>query len=278
MSSLDLIDEMGSQQAWSKARRRIVVQKILCAIQECSMDLIPFEEARELLHLNQKICRGLQEIELDKIRGSVGRYHDFTSAFLPRRDNLRQRWQRVRSAKATKGLPPVELYKVGQAYFVADGNHRVSIASTEGEKTIEAYVCEYISPVELSSEADLDEVLCKAEYAEFMRRTQLQPEQEIVFTAPGRYMEIECQIRSVQQSLENERSEPVHYEEAAAQWYWNIYAPTVREIRESGVIERFPGRTEADIFIWMWRREPELQIYCAQTSNIENVSSSFNAD
>jgi len=278
MSSLDLIDEMGSQQAWSKARRRIVVQKVLCAIQECSMDLIPFEEARELLHLNQKICRGLQEIELDKIRGSVGRYHDFTSAFLPRRDNLRQRWQRVRSAKATKGLPPVELYKVGQAYFVADGNHRVSIARTEGEKTIEAYVCEYISPVELSSEADLDEVLCKAEYAEFMRRTQLRPEQEIVFTAPGRYVEIECQILSVQQSLEDERGEPVSFEEAAALWYQEIYTPTVQEIRESGVIEHFPGRTAADLFIWMWRREPELQIYCTQTSNLENVNTSFNED
>ena len=66
----------------------------------------------------------------------------------------------------------------------------------EGEKTIEAYVCEYISPLELSGEADIDEVLCKAEYEEFLRRTQLQPEPEIVFTVPGKYMEIECQIRS----------------------------------------------------------------------------------
>jgi hypothetical protein len=277
MAGIDLINEMESQQAWSKARRSVVVQRVLCAIQECSLDLIPFEEARELLHLNQKICRGLQEIELDKIRGSVGRYHDFTSAFLPRRDNLRQRWQRVRSARATKGLPPIELYKVGQAYFVADGNHRVSIARTEGEETIEAYVCEYISPLELSGEADLDEVLCKAEYAEFLRRTQLRPEQEIVFTVPGRYMEIECQIRSVQQSLENERREPVPYEEAAALWYQEIYSPTVQEIRESGVIERFPGRTVADLFIWMWRREPELQIYCAQTSNSENDNAPFNS-
>ena len=277
MASLDIINEMESQQAWNKARRSVVVQRVLCAIQECSMDLIPFEEARKLLHLNQKICRGLQEIELDKIRGSVGRYHDFTSAFLPRRDNLRQRWQRVWLAGATKGLPPIELYKVGQAYFVSDGNHRVSIARKEGMETIEAYVCEYISPIELSGEADLDEVLCKAEYAEFLSRTQLRPTQEIVFTVPGRYMEIECQIRSVQQSLENDRSEPVTYVEAAALWYREIYSPTVREIRESGAIERFPGRTEADLFIWMWRKEPELQIYCAQTSNLENGNPRVNA-
>ena len=277
MAGLDLINEMESQQAWSKARRSVVVQRVLCAIQGCSLDLIPFEEARKLLHLNQKICRGLQEIELDKIRGSVGRYHDFTSAFLPRRDNLRQRWQRVKAVVITQGMPPIEVYQVGDAYFVVDGNHRVSIARQEGMKTIEAYVCEFVTPVGLSAEADLDEVIIKSEYAEFLRRTHLQPEQEIVFTVPGRYMEIECQIRSVQQSLENDRSEPVSYDEAAALWYREIYSPTVREIRESGAIERFPGRTVADLFIWMWRREPELQIYCAQTSNSENENAPFNS-
>jgi hypothetical protein len=266
MADLDLFNEMDSQQAWNKARKSVIVQKVLCAIEGCSLDLIPFEEARQLLHLNQKICRGLQKIELEKIRGSVGRYQDFTSAFLPRRDNLRQRWQRVWTASTTKGLPPIELYKVGQAYFVSDGNHRVSIARKEGMETIEAYVCEYISPIELSGEADLDEVLCKAEYAEFLRRTQLRPEQEI-----------ECQIRSVQQSLENERSVPVPYDEAAGLWYREIYAPTVREIRESGAIKRFPGRTEADLFIWMWQREPELQIYCSETSDSEHENATFNS-
>ncbi len=234
MASLDVINEMDSEQAWTKARRGVVVQRVLCAIQGCSVELIPFEEARKLLHLNQKICRGLQEIELDKIRGSVGRYQDFTSAFLPRRKNLRDRWQRVWSADVSKGLPPIELYKVGEAYFVSDGNHRVSIAKTEGRETIEAYVCEYISPIELSSEADLDEVLSKAEYAEFLGRTKLRPEQEIVFTVPGGYMEIECQIRSVQQSLENQRDERIPFEEAAAQWYREIYSPTIQEIRDSG--------------------------------------------
>jgi hypothetical protein len=277
VAGLDLINEMESQQAWSKARRSVVVQRVLCVIQECSLDLIPFEEARELLHLNQKICRGLQEIELDKIRGSVGRYHDFTSAFLPRRDNLRQRWQRVKAVVFTQGMPPIEVYQVGDAYFVVDGNHRVSIARQEGMKTIEAYVCEFVTPVGLSAEADLDEVIIKSEYAEFLRKTHLQPEQEILFTVPGRYMEIECQIRSVQQSLENERREPVPYVEAAELWYREIYSPTVREIRESGAIERFPGRTVADLFIWMWRKEPELQIYCAQTSNSENENAPFNS-
>lgn len=273
MSSLDVINQMDSQQAWSKARRGVIVQRVLGALQDSSVDLIPFEEARTRLHLNQGICRGLQEIDLEKIRGSVNRYNDFTSAFLPRHDNMEERWERVRSAWVGKGLPPIEVFKVGQAYFVSDGNHRVSIARQEGMKTINAYVYEYISPVELSGEADLDEVLRKAEYAEFLVKTQLQLEQEIIFTVPGRYMEIECQIQSVQQSLENDQGEPVLYAEAAEIWYWEIYAPTIQKIRDTSVLERFPGRTEADLFIWMWRKEPDLQIYCSPRFDFEEDTS-----
>ena len=276
MTELDLINEMESQQAWSKARRKAAIQRVLCAIQDCSFDLIPFEEARQLLHLNQKICRGLQEIELDKIRGSVGRYQDFTSAFLPRREHMRQRWQRVRSAKATKGLPPVDLYKLGQVYFVVDGNHRVSIARMEGDETIEAYVCEYISIIGLSGGMEMDEEICNAEYAEFLGRTKLHPEEAIVFTVPGQYIDIECQIESIRQFQEKDRGETVSIDEAATLWYQETYSPIIQEIRDSRVIELFSSRTEADLFMWMWRREPELQAYCTQNSNLENGNSSFN--
>jgi len=81
--------------------------------------------------------------------------------------------------------------------------------------------------------------------------------------------------RSIQRTLENERSEPAAYDEAAAIWYREIYSPTIQEIRESGVIDRFPGRTAADMFIWMWRREPELQVYCAPTSISESERAPF---
>jgi hypothetical protein len=277
MTDINFVDELESLQAWNKARRGVFIQKVLCAIEDCSLDLIPFEKARQNLHLNQRICLGLQQIELKLIRGSVGRYLDFTSAFLPRSDNLRQRWQRARSSFVKKGPPPIELYKVGDAYFVSDGNHRVSIARQEGAETIAAYVCEYITPIKLSDEADLDEVLRKAEYAEFLKRTKLQPVQEIIFTVPGRYMEIESQIKAIQRSVENNRGEAVAYDEAAAQWYREIYSPTVQEIRESGVIDRFPGRTAADMFIWMWRREPQLQVDYPPSTSFENERGPFNS-
>ena len=40
------------------------------------------------------------------------------------------------------GLPPVTLYKVGDAYFVEDGNHRVSVARMSGQEFVRAIVIE----------------------------------------------------------------------------------------------------------------------------------------
>jgi hypothetical protein len=39
-------------------------------------------------------------------------------------------------------LPPVELFKVGEVYFVRDGNHRVSVARARGQDFIDAQVTE----------------------------------------------------------------------------------------------------------------------------------------
>ncbi len=250
-----------SQENWSRARREAMIQKVICTFKNCTVDLISFEDVRTRLHLNQKLCRGIQNIELARIRGSVGRYKDFTSAFLPRRGNLRQRWERVKSLVSTQGMPPIEVYQVGDAYFVVDGNHRVSVARQEGMKTIEAYVCEFMTPVGLSADADLNEVIIKSEYTEFLDKThlhKLQPGKEIIFTSPGYYRELECMIMLFREALEATRGESVSNEEALLLWYDMVYSPAIYEIEKSGVIKRFPGRTEADLFIWMWRQQHKL--------------------
>jgi hypothetical protein len=261
MEESNLLAGHESQDSRAHARRGVLVQRVVCAFKSCSVDLIPFEEVRTRLHLTQKYCRGLQDIELERIRGSVGRYSDFTSAFLPRRSHLRQRWQRVKAVVSAQGMPPIEVYQVGEAYFVVDGNHRVSIARQEGMKTIEAYVCEFETPVGLSAEADLDEVIITSEYAEFLSRTRLdklRPGLEIVFTSPGHYRELECLITMFRDALEETQREVVSYEDALLLWCDMVYTPAVHDIKESGAMERFPDRTEADLFIWMWRHQQKL--------------------
>jgi hypothetical protein len=126
---------------------------------------------------------------------------------------------------------------------------------------MEAYVWEFPSPAGLSAEADLDEVLIKAEYSDFLERTrlnELRPEANIVFTTPGRYPEIAVQIDLYQEALSTIDEEDVSYEYAVTAWYDMIYTPAVMIIREQGVLKRFPARTEADLFIWAWRYNQEL--------------------
>jgi hypothetical protein len=261
MEDNNLLAQYESQEKWTRARRGVLVQRVLSTFKNCSVDLIPFEEVRTRLHLTQKFYRGIQDIELAHIRGSVGRYRDFTSAFLPRRKHMRQRWERVSRMVSTHQMPPVELYLVGEAYFVLDGNHRVSTARQEGMKIIAAHVCEFVTPVGLSAQADLEEVIIKAEYAEFLSKThldKLRPGHEIVFTSPGCYRELECLITMFREGLEETRGEVISYEDALLMWHDMVYSPAVHEIKKSGAMERFPNRTEADLFVWMWQNQQRL--------------------
>ena len=81
---------------------------------------------------------------------------------------MRKRWVRVDAAMQVGKTPPIEVYQVGESYFVLDGNHRVSIARQRGLGTIEAYVCEFPTPIGLSPEADIDELLIKSEWVDFL--------------------------------------------------------------------------------------------------------------
>jgi hypothetical protein len=76
---------------------------------------------------------GPEAVAVGSIVGSVGRCGSFDAGFLPVCSCSAERWKRVYAAFLEgKTLPPVELYKVGGAYFVADGNHRVSVARFRG--------------------------------------------------------------------------------------------------------------------------------------------------
>jgi hypothetical protein len=92
--------------------------------------------------------RGQREVEVRRIVGSVGRYRQFDRNFMPRKASLRDKWERVdRAFVRGEELPPVSLYKIGDAYFVEDGNHRVSVARYQGVEMIDAEVTELLTPV-----------------------------------------------------------------------------------------------------------------------------------
>jgi len=105
--------------------------------------LLSFDEAKDALTRWSQAYRGIRAVEIEKIAGSVGRYRDFDGSFLPLKQSMASRWCRVdRAYHRGVELPAVSLYKIGDAYFVRDGNHRVSVARYHGAAAIDAEVTE----------------------------------------------------------------------------------------------------------------------------------------
>lgn len=247
---------------FERARQRAFVHDLLSVVNRRSNDLMPFHELRSRLSPEAESYRGMQTVPVDQIIGSMDRFRDFDRTFLPRRKNTRGRWTNIdRAYYEDVRLPPIQLYKVGDVYFVKDGNHRVSVARDRGVEFIDAEVIEGHVRVPLSSRMSPAELLMQAEYAEFLRRTdldQLQPEHDIRPTALGRYDEIWSQIELHQRWLSSiwDREATVH--EAVNDWYAYIYLPMTRIIRDRGVLEEFPRLTEADVYLWVMRHRGRL--------------------
>jgi hypothetical protein len=105
--------------------------------------VLSFEQARGTLTRWSQVYRGMKTVEVEKIVGSVGRWRDFDESFLPVKVNMSQRWGHVdRAYHQGVELPAVSLYKIGDTYFVRDGNHRVSVARYHGVAAIDAEVVE----------------------------------------------------------------------------------------------------------------------------------------
>ncbi len=247
---------------FTEARQQAFIEEWLNFFTGRPSELLSFEEVRENLRLRDSTYKGLQEIELDKIVGSTGRYRDFTRTFLPKNDTTSDRWRRVDVVSHEQGFPPIEVYKVGDIYFVRDGNHRVSVVRTHKAKTIEAYVIEYKTSVPIDKDDDLDDILLKMEQTEFFEKTRLdkiRPEQNVVLTEPGRYRLVKQHIAFHKYLKETECGCEISGEEAVASWYDNVYMPIIELIRQRGVLKHFPDRTEADLYAWLLLHRAELE-------------------
>ena len=197
----------------------------------------------------------------------MGRYHDFTRNFLPKQDSDQDRWARVHLAtNDLAGLPPIELYQIGEAYFVHDGHHRVSVARQLGATEIQAYVTEIRSKVPLTADTKPEDLILKAEYVNFLEQTrlaELRPEAEyganLTVTAVGRYEQIVQHIDVHRYYMGVEQQREIDYEEAVTSWFDSVYLPVVDNMRALGILREFPGRTEADLYLWISKRRADIE-------------------
>jgi hypothetical protein len=254
--------------AWKEARRAAFIHEALATLTQRPVALLSFEEVSQKLELDHVTYLHLQDIPLDDIRGSVNRYTDFTNAFLPRKEHLRERWEGIEElVQRGAGLPPVELYKVGQVYFVRDGHHRVSVARQRGLTSIEARVWEYQTPVPLKPDSDVDELLCRAAHAAFMEQTglnRLRPDVDIRLSVADGYAELLEEIEVYQLILTGVDRREIQFDEAVDLWCDLRYAPIIALIHEQHVLADFPGRTETDLFLWLCRNQRELEASYAE--------------
>ena len=259
---------MSSLMAQAEARerfRRSVTQAqmsdLLGLVTSADRDLVSYDDVVARLQARQQIEKGTQMVPLENIVGSVGRYRDFTRNFLPRAGVNEERWTRLDAAlNSMEGFPPVDLFKVGEVFFVRDGNHRVSVARANGSTHIEAYVTEIETDIPLTlDDFERDQWIIKIERRKFLDEThidQIRPNHGIAITEPGRYemmlnhIEVHRFLRD--QELERQGNlEGLSWEEGVASWFDNVYMPVVQAIRDYDLLHNFPGRTEADLYLWI---------------------------
>lgn len=136
-----------AEKAFSRARREAVIRRAWARARRDpdSVRLQPFEPARARSRGSEKVYLGVRRIPISSIVGSVARGGDFDNHFLPLKEDLQERWKKVyrafvRAELLGEKMSPLSLYRIGDGYFVKDGNHRISVARLLGYGALDAEV------------------------------------------------------------------------------------------------------------------------------------------
>lgn len=240
---------------YNSARFQAFLNRVWTVLSGQPSNLLSYDEVKEKLRIGGPIYRGVQTVPVEQIAGSLNRYHAFDRAFLPVQDDTSSRWQRVNRAFYEEiSLPPVVLYKVGDVYFVVDGHHRVSVARRQGQKFIDAEVRECATKVKITSDLkpeDLEILGAKVHFLERSGLDRTRPKADLNLTIPDGFSRMleHIAVHAYFMGLDMKRDIPE--EEAVAHWYDTVYTPIASIISESKILKEFPGKTEADLYLWV---------------------------
>jgi uncharacterized membrane protein YfbV (UPF0208 family) len=271
-----------ANQDFERAVMRAFLRKILSLLTGANNELLRYDEVREQIPIRGQHYLGFMQVPIEKIVGSMGRYHDFDRAFLPTQTRTKDRWISIDKAHYTQlDLPPVELYKLGEIYFVKDGNHRISVARERGQVFVDAYVTQIEISVRLTPEMRMDDLAMKKECAIFLMHTGLdgtRPEANLETSVPGTYERLLEHIAVHRWYLGEQRHSEVSLEEAAVHWFDTVYLPLVEIIRQQDILSEFPGTSEADLYLWIMEYQGYVrQAYLEEESVEDDVAKSMAA-
>lgn len=270
-----MFDQMAKQD-FERAFNRATWRRILGRLTGADSQLLPYDEVRARLPLRGQHYIGLQQVPIEKIIGSMGRYNDFDRAFLPTQKRTMERWINIdRAHYEDVILPPVELIKIGEIYFVKDGNHRISVANERGQKEVDAYVTEIDIPFELTPAMKFDELELKSARAKFLAQIPLDdilPDADIQATIPQVYSMLVEHIETHRWYLGVEKQGEVTLSEAVRSWYEYVYLPLVELVRAQGLLKSFPNLSEADLYMWVMEYQKYLRLAYYSEKGEEDIA------
>ncbi len=192
----------------------------------------------------EAIERGTLMVPMEKIVGSVGRYHDFDNQFKTQHSKRDERLQGILKAmRDGKSLPPIALYQIKEDFFILDGHHRFKAAGELGHTHIRSRIVELL-PSKNTFENNLYN-----EKTGFKDKAGLT--ESIDLTEPGQCKHLEWQIEEHQRYLSSKQKQEVSYKQAASDWYSSIYRPLHTLINNSHLVDSFPNRTVDDLYLYI---------------------------
>ena len=210
-----------------------------------------FEKVRTAEEAFESIDRGTLLVPINKITGSVGRYHDFDAHFRPKGYDSDARLQDImKKMREGRIVPPISLYQIKDSYYILDGHHRYAAARELGHSEIRSCI------LELLPAKDTIENRLYRERTEFRDRYHLSGSIEL--TEMGQFSVLEEQIEEHRQFLKRERKKTVSLKDAAADWFKTIYLPLRTLIESSNLSSSFKSRTVDDLYLYIslhqWKR------------------------
>ena len=244
-----------ARQDFARAYRKSFWRSVVSWLGKSENDLLPFDEVVKRIPLKGQSYVGMKQIETDKIIGSVSRFQEFDRAFLPRQTHTRERWESIDKAYYKDViLPPIDVYQIGEIYFVKDGNHRVSVARERGQLYMDAFVVRITIPGTLDKNTNIDSLILEQEYLGFIDQTtlnELAPKDDFHFSIPGQYDKLLNHISVHRWYMGEKLKRPISEDEAVLGWLDEVYRPLIRILRKYNILREFPQRTETDLYLWI---------------------------
>jgi hypothetical protein len=227
---------------FNRTRRRRALARLSARLRGEPSDvnhILPFEEVVQALGQIGERRLGQEVIPLDSIVGTVDRSREFDRRFRPTSQRVRPRWERIAVAQRRgEGMPPIDVYRIGDMHFVKDGHHRVSVARALGHKDINAYVTEVLTQVGANREIRLSDLPLKSHERLFYERVPLPADARarIKLSDEWRYAALAEAIEAWGFRAIQDRGEVLSRAEVALTWFKDEYEPVIDLLKEADLI------------------------------------------